>query len=140
MAKRKEKDYGPDLTDSMRKELEKEIKAFDEKKTLRELETASEHRPSVTYETMDPLELLVSREESEPGQPTSLDKDVEMAKIEIDELLSHRQRQAWRLCMRQGKTQEEAADILHIRRGAIDSYLKAAEIKIRKHFERKNNV
>ncbi len=66
-----------------------------------------------------------------------VDPQIEMAKFEVDELLSHRQKQVWRLCMRQGMTQEDAASELNISRSAVATYLKAAEAKIRKHFESK---
>ena len=136
MAKRREASYGPVLTDRQRKALEKEIAMFNEKETLAEIERASQYRPSKEHETVDALDNLnLSEEDAISFERPPYDPQIEQAKGEIDAILSHRQRQVWRMCMRQGKSQEEAADILHISQPNVSRYLEQATMKIKKHFK-----
>lgn len=140
--------YGPDMTPAMRAALEKEIAAFNEKETLAEIERNVVSGPSVPGYTEwlqehgmirgdVPLEAepdLLSEDEAVNLTKPDLPDYIVKAKQEIDDLLSHRELQVWRLVMRQGMPHEKAASLLHVGVGSIHTYLQRAKAKIDEHF------
>lgn len=152
--------YGPDMTPAMKAALEKEIAAFDKNKTLAEIERESvskqndpgysewiaQHGEFFHQDRLDDVRKYGTFLEAEPDL-LSEDEAVNLtkpdlpdylvkAKQEIDDLLSHRELQVWRLVMRQGMTHEKAASLLHVGVGSIRTYLQRAKAKIEKHFNR----
>lgn len=136
--------YGPKLTDKQKAKLEDEIRNFDKKKTLINIEkNALGGKDLNAYSDwledncgVEPLSANPdSIQEYESLEPTgSIDWELLNAKIEINEILSFRQKQVWQLCMRQGKSVEEASEQLNLKIGTVSDYLKTAKEKVKRHF------
>lgn len=126
--------YGPDLTQAQEQALKEEIKNFDVEATRREIAAAAVGGPSTEIaEFADDMDKYREDQAMSFDRP-ALDKQIEMAKFEINEILSFRQRQVWRMVMRQGLTYEQTAEKMNISAQAVAQYLKVATNKVTKHF------
>src|ERR1700688_2673010 len=142
--------YGPDLTPKMKAALEREIAGFNKKEILAEIEReAIGNADAPSYAewsaaqlesdgcSVVPLEAnpdLLSEDEAVNLTKPNLPDEIVEAKQEIDDLLSYRELQVWRLVMRQGISHIKAASLLHISVGAVRTYLQRAKAKIDRHF------
>lgn len=137
------KTYGPDMTPKIKDELLAEIAAFNEAKTLADIE-----RESVSGPDRNAYDDWVgsSGEESPNANPDLLSEDdvINFSKPElgeqyadgkaaIDEVLSPRQLQVWRLVMRHGMTHKQAGSLLHVSARTIEEYLSRATEKVRRY-------
>lgn len=145
--------YGPKLTDKQKAQLEKEIREFDKKKILRDIEKNAVGGPDLqAYQDLVQFGPEVTNSENKINEyaaanpdrfpelaekesdPMMIDFEMLNAKMEINEILSHRQKQVWQLCMRQGKTLEQASEQLNLKIGTVSDYLKTAKEKVKRHF------
>lgn len=142
--------YGPDLTRKQKAKLEAEIRAFNKDKTLRDIEKNAvgdkDESPYWNWVTRENFgyEPAVANQDSILA-PDSLELSVGRidwqmldAKMEINESLSHRQKQVWQLCMRQGKSVEAASEQLNLKASTVASYLKDAKEKVKRHFKKES--
>lgn len=139
------KDYGPDLTKAIKDDLSKEIAAFDEKATLAEIEReAVGQKPIDAYlewrETRDqhfkqePADAnpdVLSEEDAVNLDKPDLPSEFAEAKQAVDDLLSFRELQVWKLTMRKGLSHKQVASLLHISEGTVETYLQRAKNKVR---------
>lgn len=148
----KNENYGPSMTAKQKKALEAEIAAFDANKAKRvraTIEREATSKPDVDAyqehldshsESVQANPDLLSEENVIPFGRATADPQVKKAIEELTEVLSHRQMQVWRLCMRDGLSETEAADRLRISQQNVSKYLKSAKQKIEKHFKKGNNL
>ena len=127
------------LSKKERAKLEAEIAAFDQTKTLREIELNAVGKSDVDlsgYQTPDLDRVgvwdLGGLEDTETLTPPDL--QTLSAKLEVKEILTPRQFQIWRLCMRDGLSQEEVSAKLHMTQQAVSKLLTAAITKVKSHF------
>lgn len=132
--------YGPRLTAKQKAKLEAEIKAFNEAQTLAALERNSLSKKDIPAY----IDWLEQNSTSDPDRLAEIEAyDVNTApdlkflstKLEIDDILSFRQRQVWKLCMREGMSAELAAEKLNISLNTVKSYLRDSIKKVREHFK-----
>lgn len=144
--KRHKESYGPDLSATQKAKLLREIAQFDTAKTKRIIEENAvgkgdidayqdwvDNNGGLENKRANP-DLLSEDESIDFGRPIS-DKTMELAKKEINAILSHREAQVWQKVMRDGLTLVETADKLRISQPTVSGYLKSAEKKVQKHFE-----
>lgn len=144
--------YGPKLTPKQKVKLEAEIRSFNKKKTLIEIEknavgkrdidaysdsiTFGEDRTNKNQKINEhvranPDSIIASGSPNEMYKP---DLQILSAKLEINDILSFRQRQVWQACMREGLSAEQAGIRLNLNTRTVESYLKAAIKKVKAHF------
>lgn len=151
--------YPPDLTAEVRSNLEQEIASFDEANILSEIEqnavggtnvpgyaawrTAQGNEQTQSdgdkYGSVKADPDLLSIEEAVNLMKPDLSSEFAQAKEEIDEILSNRELQVWRLAMRQGLSHKKIASLLHISVRSIKTYLQRAKTKVRTHFTEEIN-
>jgi ATP/maltotriose-dependent transcriptional regulator MalT len=144
----------PDLTAEVKMSLEQEIASFDEATTLEEIELNAvgglnapgyaewrvqqgyEHNQSGgdKYGCVEAEPDLLSEEEAVNLSKPDLSREFAQAKQEIDEILSTRELQVWRLAMRQGLSHKKIASFLHISIRSVKTYLQRSKEKVREHF------
>lgn len=135
---------GPHLTPKQRAKLEAEIREFDVKRTKALIEKNAVGKRDVNayhdwVEENGGVEPLAANPdnyivEEMQTQLSGVDFELLNAKMEVNEILSFRQRQVWAYRMRQGLSNEETAARLNISPRTAESYLKAAIKKVRQHF------
>lgn len=139
--------YGPRLTNKMKRTLEAEIKAFNKIKALRELEVNSLNGKDVNahqdyiekqgFETEVSNPDLVSEDNAfQWGRATTLSADEEIKRAQIQRLLTNKQWEVWKLCMQQALTQEEVARRLKVSQSAIAQRLEKAIQIVTEYFQR----
>ena len=151
------KNYGPDMTPEMRAELLAEIAAFDKKATLNKIEREAVGGPDVSAYWNDATygsDLKSAHRkigESTSANPDVLSEDKAVnfnspilpsryaeAEKDIDEILSTRELQVWRLVMRRGMSHKHAGDLLHLGEGSVRTYLNRAKDKIERYIGGQN--
>lgn len=143
--KRHKLNIGPTLTKALKAQLELEIKNFNKDKTLQEIERNAvgradkdayedwmEQHPGAEDPRANPD--VLSEDEAMKFYPVDSDPDVEQAKTELMDLLSPREKQVWKLAMRDGVSVSQAAEKLRISKQAVSQYIKTATAKIQKHY------
>lgn len=138
--------YGPKMTRKQEERLKAEIAAFDKAKTLARIEKESVSKKDVNA-YHDYLEQQVSSGECVSANPDGLEESKEQdkanykpslqelsAKIEINDILSFRQRQVWTMMMRQNMSLHETAAKLRLTERTVATYLHTATQKVRTHF------
>lgn len=129
--------YGPKMTEKMRRRLEADIKAFDKAKTLRLIEKNAVGRPDVDLsqeELTDGTETLSESKAVRWGRSNLPDIDLAIAQSRIHDLLTPSQWDAWVLVMQQSLTQEIAAVRLGVSQANVAQRLRAAKQRVIKYF------
>ncbi len=147
--------YQPELTPKVRAELEAEIKAFDQAKTLVELEENAEpkkdapgyvewkknasnndHGSNNSDNGIREAEPdLLSEDDAVKFIKPTFSKQIVLATLEIKELLSFRESQCWQLVMRNGLSTRECAEKLRIGERTVEEYISRAKEKVVAHFK-----
>jgi len=130
------KNCPPDLNPKTRAALEKEIAEFDEVKTRALIERESVSGQDVnTQHDIEREAILANPDLLRDDEGVNFDKPVmprvlAEAKKAIDDILSPRALQVWKLCMRQGLSHEKAGEILHISKRNIETILRRSRQQI----------
>lgn len=134
----------PDMTDSVKKALEKEIADFDAAKTRQDIEEGSDGGPSVNAYH----DWLMGGQELPEANPDVLSeddglkyiaskKDHETVRLlkEFRQALTKRELQVWNLIMTRQYSYREAAKLLNIDDSTLRTYLSRAKLKFTKYAE-----
>lgn len=142
---RSSRKHGPDLTSDIRAELLNEIANFDENETLAAIEDNAvggsdnnAYWDFVDSELHGIEPLAANPDRLTEDEAVSFDRpdiglDVEDAKKIIDEILSYRELQVWRLIMRKGVSYKNTANLLRISESAVSNYLQRAKDKVKRY-------
>lgn len=139
-------EYPPNMTSEVRRKLMAEIAAFDEKKTLQEIEENALGGKNVNaygdwleengYESSAANPDKLPDEQSFRWGRASKDADVQAAKKYIKVILTPMQWRVWQACMKHGLTQDQAAFQLHITQQGVAKHLASAQRKVEEYFRR----